>query len=488
MKLLELCERLGTVCPAYLQYEDIVGITSNSAKVKEGYLFFCLKGRKHDGHRYVDEALMRGAVCVAIEDEKYKCGRSITVNSTRQYLARAMDILCGEPSKKLKFIGITGTNGKTSVSMMLKHILEDADISCEVIGTLNCSSFSEKNETASTNFTTPDPEELYPMLQRISGAGKQYVIMETSSHALKLCKLDPISFEIGIFTNLTEDHLDFHGAMEDYFKSKRRLFDKCKLGIINTDDAFGKRIAESASCEKRTCSASEIADFYAINVKNFAVDGYEYEIESGGDTTRIKCKVPGDFSVMNSMQAAAAALTLGVDKDIIERSFESFSGVKGRLEKADVSGGRDLAVFIDYAHTPDALQKVLDTLNSFKKDGQRVVVVFGCGGDREREKRALMGKIATDSADLAIITSDNPRSEDPNQILNDILCGCEDAGNFVLIPKRRDAIEYVIATSRQRDIILLAGKGHEDYEIDATGRHPFDEREVLRIALDRYCK
>ena len=488
MKLLELCERLGTVCPASLRDEDILGITSNSAQVKEGYLFFCLRGKKHDGHHYVDEALMRGAVCVAIEDEKYKCGRSITVSSTRAYLARAMDILCGEPSKKLKFIGITGTNGKTSVSMMLKHILDDADISCEVIGTLNCSSFSEKNETTSTNFTTPDPEELYPMLQRISGAGKKYVIMETSSHALKLCKLDPISFEIGIFTNLTEDHLDFHGTMEDYFKSKSRLFDKCKLGILNTDDPFGKRISECAPCEKKTCSEIGNADFCALNINNCAVDGYDYEIESGGDITRIKCKVPGKFSIMNSMQAAAAALTLGIDKDIIERSFESFSGVKGRLEKAVLSQGRDLAVFIDYAHTPDALQKVLDTLNSFKEDGQRVIVLFGCGGDREREKRALMGKIATDNASLVVITSDNPRSEDPNQILNDILRGCEDAGNFVLIPNRRDAIEYVIATSRRGDIILLAGKGHEDYEIDATGRHPFDEREVLRIALDRYCK
>ena len=220
MRLLELCKKLQIKCPAALQDEEIRGITSNSQKVSEGFIFFCLEGTKRDGHHYAHEALMKGAIAVVIENERYECERSIRVASTRATLARAMDVFCGEVSKKLKFIGITGTNGKTSTSMMLKHILDNADISCEVIGTLNCSSFSEKHETTSTNFTTPDPEELYPMLQRISDAGIGTVIMETSSHALKLRKLEPIRFEIGIFTNLTEDHLDFHGDMEDYFKSK----------------------------------------------------------------------------------------------------------------------------------------------------------------------------------------------------------------------------------------------------------------------------
>jgi UDP-N-acetylmuramoyl-L-alanyl-D-glutamate--2,6-diaminopimelate ligase len=488
MRLLELCKKLQIKCPAALQDGEIRGITSNSQKVSEGFIFFCLEGTKRDGHHYAHEALMKGAIAVVIENERYECERSIRVVSTRAALARAMDVFCGEVSKKLKFIGITGTNGKTSTSMMLKHILDNADISCEVIGTLNCSSFSEKHETTSTNFTTPDPEELYPMLQRISDAGIGTVIMETSSHALKLRKLEPIRFEIGIFTNLTEDHLDFHGDMEDYFKSKCRLFDKCKLGIINIDDAFGMRITREVYCEKKTCSVLKDADFAVLGLDNLGEDGFEYEAEYGGERIRIKCRVPGEFSIMNSVQAAAAALTLGIDKNIIERSFESFFGVKGRLEKSELSRGRGFAVFIDYAHTPDALCKVLSTLKSFKKEGSRVVALFGCGGDREREKRALMGKIAVENADFAVITSDNPRSEDPTDIINDILHGCEGAQNFAVIPNRKDAIEYVIATHRVGDIILLAGKGHENYEIDARGAHYFDEREVLGKAIEKYCK
>ena len=486
MKLLDLCTKAKINCPEHLTNLDVKGITSNSKEVKDGYIFFCLEGTKLDGHRYIDDALMRGACCAVIENEKYACERALIVPSTRVALANMMNVFCGEPTKKLKFIGVTGTNGKTSVTEMLKNILTHAKIPCSTIGTLNSSSFSPNSMCGAANFTTPDPEELYPKLQRISDAGAKFVIMETSSHALKLEKLAPIDFEIGIFTNLTEDHLDFHHTLEDYFKSKLRLFNKCKIGIINVDDASGKIISKLAPCKIKTCSTEQNADFLAVDIKNLCESGTEYTVKHKDSKMRISCNVPGQFSIMNSMQACAAALVLGVDIKIIESSFKDFWGVAGRLEKVQLPPECEFLVYIDYAHTPDALQKLLETVNGFKSGERRVVLLFGCGGDREQEKRKIMGKIATRMADFTVVTSDNPRSESPLDIINQILWGIDESASFAVIPERKRAIEYVIATAQRGDIIVLAGKGHEKYEINESGKHPFDEREVIREAIKNY--
>ena len=483
MKLFDICQKANVNCPQYLKDLEVEGITSNSQKVKQNYLFVCLKGTKSDGHLYIDEAFENGALAVIVEDENYSCERSILVDSTREALANMMNVFCGEPTKKLKFIGVTGTNGKTSVSVMIKNIFDTIHIPCELIGTLNSSSFSEKPKISQANFTTPDPEELYPMLQRISGADVRYVVMEVSSHALKLKKLAPINFEIGIFTNLTEDHLDFHKSMEDYFKSKLCLFDKCKLGIINIDDCYGKQITSVTKCKIKTCSIEQNADYLAFDIENHLESGFEYKIKTQQDVVSMKCNIPAQFTIMNSMQACACALELNIDKNLIKRSFESLKNVEGRLEKIELFEGRGFAGFIDYAHTPDALSKLLDTANSFKKAGQRVILLFGCGGDREKEKRKIMGEIATKKADFTIITSDNPRSENPIQIINDILSGTCENSDFIVIPDRRKAIEYAIVTAKKGDIILFAGKGHEKYEINANGAFPFNEKEIIRDIL-----
>ncbi|MBR2381963.1 MAG: UDP-N-acetylmuramoyl-L-alanyl-D-glutamate--2,6-diaminopimelate ligase [Clostridia bacterium] len=486
MKLLEICQRAGIKCPEHLEKTEVEGISSRSYEIKENYVFVCLNGTRADGHNYIDAAILNGAVAVVIENENFLCENAILVDNTRVALANMMNAFCLEPTKDLRFIGITGTNGKTSVAAMLKHIFDYTNHPSEVIGTLNCSSFSIVKGDPTANFTTPDPEELFPLLQRMRDGGIKTVIMEASSHALKLQKLAPINFEIGIFTNLSEDHLDFHFDMEDYFNSKLRLFEKCKLGIINVDDEYGKRIVALAPCQIKTCSAEQNADFVAKEIEIFGEDGTQYKIETQENIFENFCGVPGQFSVMNSMQACACALMLNIDKNDILRSFKSFRGVKGRLEKCGLFEGRGFAVFIDYAHTPDALLKVLITINSFKKAGQRTVLVFGCGGDREKQKRSLMGEIAVQNADFVIVTSDNPRSEKPNLIINDILLNIIDCDNFAVIPNRKNAIEYAIATARAGDIILLAGKGHENYEINALGRFHFDEREILEEMFKKY--
>lgn len=487
MELRYICQKLDIKCSKSLENIEITGITSNSKKVENGYLFVCLSGGKKDGHHYIDEALMRGACAVVIEKNAYLSSNAILVDSTREFLSMAMNIFCGEPTEKMKFIGITGTNGKTSTASVLKSIFDEAGISAEVIGTLNSSRYSKKSDDPTVNFTTPDPEILYPMLKRMAEGGVKFVVMEASSHALFYEKLAPISFEIGIFTNLTEDHLDFHLSMEDYFKSKLKLFDQCKLGIINIDDEYGKRITDKKIYTIKNCSAFENADYCAKDVKK-TFEGSKYTIAFNEKELKITCAVPTQFSIANSLYACACALELGIDENIVQRAFEKFKGVEGRFEQVQVPKELDLTVYIDYAHTPDALEKLLCEINSLKNKWQRTVLLLGCGGEREKEKRSIMGKIASQNADFVIITNDNPRREDPNEIINDILLGFNGEKNFVIIPNRKTAIEFAVASHKQDDILLLAGKGHEKYIIDAEGVHQFDERKILKIAFEKYKK
>ena len=494
MTLLTLCEQIGAKCPRHLEEQEVRGITSSSKKVKDGYVFVCIEGTHIDGHLYIGEALERGALAVVVEKKEYLNGQAIFSPNSRKTLSYMLDAFYSFPSKKMKFIGVTGTNGKTSVSVMLKNILDSADIPCGLIGTVKCSSLGveiEKHpDNPLSNMTTPDPEELYPMLASMACDGVRYVIMEATSHALFLEKLAPIEFDVGIFTNLTQDHLDFHPSMDEYFKAKLKLFEQSRVGIVNIDDAFGEKIKELAPCTVKTCSArGKNCDYGAENIKNMSVSGVEYTLESADGSFPLYCSVPGTFSVMNSMQAAACAMEIGIDSKTVQRSFESFCGICGRLERVSFSEDVDFSVFIDYAHTPDALENLISSAKGFRAAGQRIVLLFGCGGDRDRGKRSKMGRIATDGADFVIITSDNSRSEDPESIIKEILTGVDKKDNFTVIPDRKAAIEYAIASSRAGDIILLAGKGHETYEINASGRHAFDERSIAADAVKKYyCK
>lgn len=480
MRLYDICLRLGIEIPSKLKNTDISRVTSRSEDACQGSLFVCLKGTRDDGHRYIAKAFENGAEAVVIEDRGYIGERTLCVEDTRAALSRMMDLICGEPADKMRITGVTGTNGKTSVSAMIKNILDTADMPCGVIGTLTGARVGD------ASLTTPDPEELYPMLAYLLKSGVRDVVMEASSHALKLKKLEPISFDVGIFTNLTEDHLDFHGDMEDYFKSKFELFKRCRVGIINIDDEYGKCIAALAPCDIMTYSLRDGADIAVRSLRYLGADGSIVDISSPWGELKIRCRAPGEISVQNALASVGAALELGARISDVEEAFESFRGVCGRLERVELPEGCSFSVFIDYAHTPDALLKALRTINKIKDDGSRTILVFGCGGDREREKRSVMGDIAVSCADLVIVTADNSRSESTSAIINDILRGVGEKKNFIVSPSRKRAIEYAIATAERGDVILLAGKGHERYEINRNGRYPFDEREIVKQAYKIY--
>lgn len=491
MKLLDICEHSGLKCPKHLENIDVRGVTASSERVKDGYVFICIDGRRARGHHYIDDAFSKGAVAVVVQDKAYQSDKAILSESTRKTLSLMLDAICDQPSKKMRYIGVTGTNGKTSVSTMLKNILDSAGIPCGLIGTVRCTSVGRDVEKRCgdplSNMTTPDPEELYPMLNDMAEDGVEYVIMEATSHALFYEKLAPIEFEIGIFTNLTQDHLDFHSSMEEYFRAKVRLFEKSRLAIVNSDDLYGKRIQKLAQCRVKTCSAqSKNSDFFAKDIQSHGALGVEYSLKTSNDEFLLSCRVPGTFSVMNSIQAASCALELGIDKKTVQNAFKSFGGVSGRLERVTLPNDAKISVFIDYAHTPDAIENLLQSAKDFRDAGQRIVLLFGCGGDRDKSKRAKMGRIACELADFVIVTSDNSRSEDPLAIINDILCGIDKNDNYITIPDRKKAIEYAIASSLQGDIILLAGKGHERYEINAEGRRDFDERAIVLSAFEKY--
>ncbi len=492
MKLSLLCKCMGAECPYELLDIDISSVTSNSKKVKEGSLFVCLQGLHTDGHRYMAEALRNGAAALIAERNEYLLDRVIISKNCRQALSLALNALCGFPAQKMKFVGITGTNGKTSVSALLRHILNSVGKRCALLGTVGAFAPNGEKLTMGTeayaNMTTPDPEELYPLLARLYDMGSEFVIMEASSHSLFLDKLYPIDFDVGIFTNLTQDHLDFHGGMEEYFRAKEKLFKQSKLAIINIDDSYGKRLCTGDLCPKISCTLEKGGDFRADDVELLGAFGVRYRMHTPYGELCAKIKTPGGFSVMNSMQAAACALELGVQKEQAARALESFSGVDGRLERVEICEKAGFSVFIDYAHTPDALSKVLKTLKKAQKDGERLILLFGCGGDRDRGKRPKMGKIATENADIVIITSDNPREEDREKIIDDIVSGVEGKNNYIVIPSRRDAIRFAVNTARRGDIALFAGKGHEKYEIIGKEKFFFDESELAKAYINERFK
>lgn len=491
MNLHLLCREAGIFVPCHLPDPCVVGIRTDSRKVERGDLFVCIRGLTFDGHQYIKDAVARGAAAI-IAEKTVDCGDVpvVAVEDTRLSAAMLYDAWYGHPTRSLKLIAVTGTNGKTSVTYMLRSIFEAAMYRCGVIGTVHCYSAGRRLEIRAenplANMTTPDPEELYRILSVMASDGVEYVFMEASSHALALRKLDALTFHAAVFTNLTEEHLDFHGNMENYFSAKARLFSMCKRAIINLDDAYGKRLRETASCSVLTCSAKgEAADFSAEEILDLGAEGMSYSLRSRNVLATVHTPIPGRFTVMNTLEAAACALSEGIPPSVVISALGALCGVDGRMERVRLGIPCGFSVFIDYAHTPDALRNLLLSADGFRQKGQRIVVLFGCGGDRDKGKRPVMGRIASELADFSVVTSDNSRSEDPLTIISEI-CRGMDADKYVAIPSREEAIDWVIRTAKGGDVILLAGKGHEAYEIDKGGKRPFDEREIVRAAVARY--
>lgn len=493
MELAKLCDGTGIYVPEDYKTTEIGGISTDSRKVKEGDLFICVRGLIVDGHNYIPDAIQRGAVAV-LADYGYHQDTDVPVlriADTRRGAALLYDAWYGHPTRKLKLVAVTGTNGKTSVTFMLRAIFEAAMHRCGLIGTVSCYSAGRKlairADDPLANMTTPDPSELYHMLSQMVEDGVEYVFMEATSHALALSKLDGIHFLAAVFTNLTPEHLDFHKDMESYFAAKTKLFSMCDKAIINADDEYGRRLLKSVSCPVFTCSAKGgPADYTATQIRDCGVDGSEYKLVSQNHHFTVRTPIPGAFNVINTLEAATAALALGISPSVIMTALGTLAGIDGRMERVKLGAITDFSVFIDYAHTPDALENLLTTARRLRKARERVVVVFGCGGDRDKSKRKRMGEIASSLADFIIVTSDNSRSEDPMKIIEEIVSGVGKETDYIIIPERRRAVEFSIREAHSEDIILLAGKGHEEYEIDLSGKHYFSEREIAAEAAGKY--
>ena len=452
---------------------DITHITNNSRECREGSLFVAVRGFQTDGHKYIDSAVEKGAVCIICEEYRpdLKCAQ-IVVKSSRRAEALAVSNFYGNPHKKFSLLGVTGTNGKTTVTYLLKHILEYAGKKIGLIGT-NQNMIGDK--VFETGRTTPDSIELQGIFARMADAGVDYCVMEVSSHALELDRVYGCTYKVGAFTNLTQDHLDFHITMDNYAKAKEKLFSISEVSVINVDDCYGKEMTKSAKKKLFTYSCSAGADLKAENV-TLSSDGVSFDLMG----ERISLAIPGEFSVYNALCAIGMALGCGIELSTIREALLSAHGVKGRAEV--VKTNTDYTVLIDYAHTPDGIENILKTVKGFAKG--RTIIVFGCGGDRDSTKRPIMGRIAGELADFCIVTSDNPRTEDPMKIISMVEEGVrESKADYVVIESRRDAIKYAMENAKAGDVIVLAGKGHETYQILAEGTIHFDEREVVKEIL-----
>ena len=454
---------------------EITGITCDSRQVKEGYAFVCIKGALSDGHNYAQTALEQGAA-VVIAERDLGLDNQIVVDNTHKEFAKLSAKWFGNPSKNLKLIGVTGTNGKTSITYMIKQILETLGHKVGLIGTIQN---MIGDEVIPTSNTTPNAYDLNLLFADMVEKDCDYAVMEVSSHALDQCRVYELDFEAAIFTNLTQDHLDYHITMENYLEAKKKLFKMCKVAIINSDDQYAEKIIEGLNCKVVTYSTGNNSTYSAKGI-NYRPAGVEYELLSANILQHIKVNTGGKFTVYNSLAALCCMIELGFDVKQSAEALKLLTGVKGRAEV--VPTDRDFTVIIDYAHTPDGLKNILTTFKECKKN--RLTVVFGCGGDRDKTKRPIMGNIASRFADNVIVTSDNPRTENPTAIIEDILEGLEGLPTpYKVIENRIEAIKYAIKTARPDDIIVLAGKGHETYQILSTGKIHLDEREIVAEAL-----
>ncbi len=472
---------------------EIAGLAYDSRAVAPGSLFFCVSGFRSDGHDHAAEAVRRGAVALVVERSLQLGVPEVSVASARAAMAPLAARFYGRPSQELRVLGVTGTNGKTTTAYLIRALLEAGGVQCGLLGTVKSVIGGRDREVERT---TPEAIELQADLRAMLDGGDGACAMEVSSHALELGRADAISFAAAVFTNLTQDHLDFHPTMEDYFTAKRRLFlpdqgEPPGVSVVNVADAYGRRLADELDGAV-TFAVGEPAD-YRASALSCGFDGCRFELTTPAGRRAVCLPMPGRFNVANALGALAAVHALGGELDVLVAALERGVRVPGRFEPVDA--GQDFAVVVDYAHTPDSLENVLAAARELvagHSDGAargadgRVICVFGAGGDRDRGKRPQMGEIAARLADRVIVTSDNPRSEDPQEIIAQIMAGATGRADVSALGDRRAAIEEAVAAGRPGDVIVIAGKGHEQGQELADGRKiPFDDATVAREALAR---
>ena len=480
MKLRELIKNLSIIEMNADAELEISGVSYDSRKTEKGDMFVAIRGFEADGHKFIPKAVENGAAVILCE-EKPSCDIPyVLVSDSRYGLAIVSRDFFGDPASEMTMIGITGTSGKTSSSYLIKHMLESKlDAKVGLIGT-NGNMIGD--EFLHTEHTTPESYELHKLFRHMADSGCTHVVMEVSSHSLTLERVTGIHFDVALYTNLSQDHLDFHGTMEEYAAAKRKLFSMCSLGCFNLDDAWADFMRDGASCRRMTFSTEKNeADLVAKDIR-LTADGVRFASVSGDEISMTKLGIPGMFSVYNALGTMSVGLALGLSLADCSDAMSSAKGVKGRLEI--VPTGRDFSVVIDYSHKPDALEKVLKTLKPVTRG--RLIALFGCGGDRDKLKRPIMGRIAADNADLVVVTSDNPRTEDPDEIIREIVAGMKDKRTPTkVICDRREAIAWAIDNAAPGDVLLLAGKGHEDYQVVGHEKHHMDEREIVADCLKK---
>ena len=473
MKLKQLIGEMPVILSVADPDTEITGISYDSRVTKKGDLFVAIRGLSFDGHRFIPAALAAGAAAVLCEEAPEREFPFIRVADTRKALALVSAAFFGYPARRMRIIGVTGTSGKTTTTHLIKHILEY--VRGEKIALIGTNGNCIGQKEVHTEFTTPESRELHELFFRMAEEGCRYVVMEVSSHALAMERVAGIHFSTAAFTNLSQDHLDLHGTMEAYASEKRKLFSMCDRACINLDDGHAAFMLDGCRCPVITSSANAPADLRAEEIR-LSASGVAFTAEYKGEKTEVTLAIPGLFSVHNALTALSVCIAEGLPLQECASALKSAVGVKGRVETVPVDG--DYSVIIDYSHKPDALQNVLETLRPLTRS--RLIVLFGCGGDRDRKKRPIMGKVAAQYADLVIVTSDNPRTEDPELIISEILRGVKDSETpVVTICDRIEAIHWALDNVRPGDVILLAGKGHEDYQVIGHAKHHMDEREIV---------
>ena len=479
MKLRELLKGINILETNADMELEIGAVAYDSRKVTEGSLFVAISGFASDGNRFIPMAMEKGAAVVVTAKKPEIEIPYVLVENDRLALALIGTNYYGHPAESMTMIGVTGTNGKTSTTLLLKQVLEKT-IGAKV-GLIGTMENLVGDEVIPTERTTPESFELQGLFARMRDAGCTHVVMEVSSHALTLDRVGGVHFHVAAFTNLTEDHLDFHKTMEEYCAAKAMLFERCDKAVINTDDRYCPYMIEKAPHDTLTVSLTGNGDLNGA-YPEYHAEGVSFEVVAGLDERcTVNVPIPGKFTVYNTMTVIGIAKQLGISLEDSAKVLETVQGVKGRIEVVPTPG-KDYSVLIDYAHTPDGLENVLSSVREFCKG--RLISVFGCGGDRDPIKRPIMGEIGVKLADFAIITSDNPRTEEPEAIIADIVKGVnESMGEYTVICDRRAAIRYAMDIAKKDDIIVLAGKGHETYQEINGVKHHLDEREEVAAYL-----
>lgn len=461
---------------------EITNIAFDSRRVTDGTLFVCIRGETADGHAYAKSAESNGAVAIVAEHETDSTLPHIIVSDSRIAMSEIASAWFGHPERELRFVGITGTNGKTSTAYYVKRILDRMGKCTGMIGTV-CNMIGDRVIPAAV--TTPEPLALFSLLRDMADAGVEYVVMEVSSHSVVQKRIHGIRYDVAVFTNLTQDHLDYHGTMDNYRAAKRELFDVADSAVINIDDDTGVGYFDSVTCKKYSYSTRKnSADFVGKDIK-VRPSGVTFQALTLGGIARVGIASPGVFTVYNALAAIGAVCALGFKFMEVLPHIATLGAVDGRAQI--ISGERPYTVMIDYAHTPDGLENILLSVKRYAQG--RIITVFGCGGDRDRTKRPLMGEVASKYSDIVIVTSDNPRTEQPMAIIDDILPGVTTpADRRYVIENRRAAIRHAIDIAREGDVVLLAGKGHEKYQILGTEKHDFDEEKIALAFMEELNK